>query len=120
MQLIMAINETLTYRIREALENIPNVEEKKMFSGIAFMVDGKMCVTVRDDRIMCRIDPALHDELVEEPGCSTMMMKGKAYKGYILINESALSTKKQLEYWVKLALDYNPKAKATVKRNKKK
>ena len=116
----MAINEILTNRIREALKHISDVEEMKMFSGIAFMVDGKICVTVRDDRIMCRIDPALHDELVEAPGCATMMMKGRAYKGYILVNEAALSTKKQLEYWVKLALDYNPKAKATTKRNKKK
>ena len=116
----MAINENLTNKIRKVLENIPNVEEKKMFSGIAFMVDGKMCVTVRDDRIMCRIDPALHDELVEEPGCSTMIMKGKALKGYVLIDESVLTTKKKLEYWIKLALDYNPKAKATArnKRNK--
>jgi TfoX/Sxy family transcriptional regulator of competence genes len=115
----MAINEQLTNRVREALENIPNVEEKKMFSGIAFMVDGKICVTVRDDRIMCRIDPALHDELVEEPGCSTMTMKGRAYKGYLLVNEDVLITKKQLIYWVNLALDYNPKAKATAKRNKR-
>ena len=116
----MAINEKLSNRIREALEHTSDVEEKKMFSGIAFMVHGKICVTVRDDRIMCRIDPALHDELVEEPGCSTMIMKGKALKGYVLIDEAVLTTKKKLDYWIKLALDYNPKAKATVrnKRNK--
>ena len=112
----MAINEKLTDRVREALADVTDVEEKKMFSGIAFMVDGKMCITVRDDRIMCRIDPALHNTLVEEPGCSTMIMKGREYKGYILINESALSTKKKLDTWIKLALAYNPIAKATVKK----
>ena len=113
----MAINEKLTGRVRAAFAGNVDVEEKKMFSGIAFMVDGKMCVTVRDDRIMCRIDPGLHDELIKEPGCSTMIMKGREYKSYILVNESVLTTKKQLNYWIRLALDYNPKAKATKKKS---
>jgi len=113
----MAINEKLTGRVRAAFADITDVEEKKMFSGIAFMVDGKMCVSVRDARIMCRVDPALHDELFNEPGCSTMIMNGREYKGYILVNESVLTTKKQLNYWIQLALDYNPKAKATKKKS---
>jgi len=87
-----------------------------MFGGIAFMVDGKMCVTVRDDRIMCRIDPLLHGECVSKPGCSTVIMKGKEYKGYIYVNEQSVITKKQLDFWVALALEFNPKAKASKKK----
>jgi TfoX/Sxy family transcriptional regulator of competence genes len=112
----MAINEKLTNRVRELLADVANVEEKKMFSGIAFMVDKKLCIAVRSDNIMLRIDPAMHDELVEKSGCSSMIMKGKDLDGYIVVDGSALTTKKQLNYWVKLALDFNPKAKATVKK----
>lgn len=112
----MAINIQLTEKVRKALSNTPGVEEKKMFSGIAFMVNDKLCVTVGDNRIMCRIDPALHDEVIQKPGCTTVVMKGKDYKGYVWVNESAIETKKQLDYWIKLALDFNPKAKASVKK----
>ena len=114
----MAINEKLTNRVRELLADVNKVEEKKMFSGIAFMVDDKMCVAVGDNRILCRVDPALHNELAEKPGASSMTMKGKELEGYIYVSEDVLNSKKQLEYWVKLALDYNPKAKATAKKKR--
>lgn len=112
----MAINEKLTNRVRELLADVDKLDEKKMFSGIAFMVEDKMCVTVRDNQVMCRVDPALHDELAEQPGCSTMIMQGREYKGFIVVNESVLSTKKELAYWVTLALAYNPKAKSSKKK----
>jgi TfoX/Sxy family transcriptional regulator of competence genes len=116
----MAINEKITNRVRELLADVDKLEEKKMFSGIAFMVDEKLCIAVRGDNIMLRIDPALHDELVEKPGCSPMIMKGKDLDGYVIVDESVLDTKKQLNYWIQLALDYNPKAKATKKKSQRK
>jgi len=65
----MAYNEKLTNRIREALSHLPKVEEKRMFRGVTFMVHGKMCISAGDDKIMCRINPALHEELVKKEGC---------------------------------------------------
>lgn len=112
----MAINEKLTNRVRELLADIDKVDEKKMFSGIAFMVDDKLCITARGNNIMLRIDPAIHDELVEKTGCSPMVMKGKDLDGYIVVDEAVLDSKKQLDYWIKLALDYNPKAKSSKKK----
>ncbi|TKK71489.1 TfoX/Sxy family protein [Ilyomonas limi] len=109
----MAYNEVLTNRVREALAEIPNVEEKKMFRGIAFMVNGKLCVSVGDDELMCRIDPALHDELIEEKGCRATIMKNREYKGYVYVAEDSITTKKELDYWLSLALAFNPKAKAS-------
>jgi len=53
----MPANESLARRVRAALAPLGGVEEKRMFGGLAFMVDGKMCVTVGKDRIMCRISP---------------------------------------------------------------
>ena len=116
----MAYNEKLAGRIREALAHLPDVEEKKMFSGIAFMVDEKLCIAVRNDNIMLRIDPALHDELIEQPGCSAMIMKGKDLDGYVVVDESVLGTKKQLNYWIQFALDYNPRATASKKKSSSK
>lgn len=114
----MAINEQLTGRVRALLAGVDNVEEKKMFSGIAFMIDDKMCITVRDEQIMCRVDPALSDELAEQPGCSEMNMNGKVYKGYIVVKEAVIATEKALQFWVKLALDFNPRAKSSKKKTK--
>jgi TfoX/Sxy family transcriptional regulator of competence genes len=87
-----------------------------MFGGIAFMVDGKMCVTVSNGRIMCRIDPAIHDVALERKGCTTVVMKGRKYRGYVHIDAEALSTKADLDHWVKLALDFNIRAKASARR----
>lgn len=116
----MAVNEKLTGRIREVLCDVDNVEEKKMFSGIAFMIDNKLCIAVRGDNIMIRIDPLWHDELVKKEDCSSMIMKGKELNGYVVVNESALATKRQLNYWIKPALDYNPLAKKSKKKKPKK
>jgi len=110
------INEKLTARVREALAHLPKVEEKKMFSGIAFMVNGKMCISVKDERIMVRIDPMQHDELLETKACRTMIMKGREYKGYLLVSEDALKSKKEFEFWINLALAFNKQAKASKKK----
>jgi len=115
----MAYNEKLTKRIREALAHLPNVEEKRMFSGITFMVNGKMCVSAGDDRMMCRIDPELHDEAVKKKGCRTVEMKGRQYKGYVYVSEEGMKSQKDFDYWIELALDFNKRAKATPKRKRK-
>jgi len=59
-RIAIAYNQILKHRIKTALAYVPHVEEKQMFGGIAFMVNRKMCISVGWDRIMCRIDPALH------------------------------------------------------------
>lgn len=105
----MALNPELTKRVRMALAHFGHIEEKKMFRGIAFMVNGKMCVTVGDNHIMCRIDPSIHPEVILHKGVSTVKMKGRDYIGWINVEESAVPDKKKLMYWLKLALAYNEK-----------
>jgi TfoX/Sxy family transcriptional regulator of competence genes len=114
----MAYSEKLAGRIREALADVANVEEKKMFRGIAFMVNDKMCVTVGDNEIMCRVDPALHEMLITKNGCSTVMMRNREYKGWIHVSEEGIQSKKDFDYYMKLALEFNVKAKRS-KRGKK-
>jgi TfoX/Sxy family transcriptional regulator of competence genes len=115
----MAYNEKMTNKVRAALAHLPNTEEKKMFRGIAFMVEGKMCISVGDDRMMCRIDPALHDAAIEKNGCRPVEMKGRIYRGYVYISEASMKAKKDFDYWIGMALDFNKKAKASPKKKKR-
>lgn len=115
----MAYSEFLTHRVRAALARIPSVVEKKMFGSMAFMVNGKMCINVGKDRLMCRIDPAIHENALKRKGCRTVTMKGREYKGYVYVSEEGIKTKADFDYWIKLALDYNRKAKASARKKKK-
>jgi TfoX/Sxy family transcriptional regulator of competence genes len=114
----MAYNEKLTEKIRQALADVPKVEEKRMFRGVAFMVDSKMCISAGDDEIMVRIDPAIHEEAIKKKGARTVVMKGREYKGYVYVKEDSLKLKKEFEYWIKLALEFNKHAKSSKKRKK--
>ena len=109
----MSYNEQLADRIRIALQDLPKLEEKKMFSGLAFLVDDKMCINVSADRIMCRIDPELHEQLLLERPCRSVIMKGKEFKGFIWVDEEDVARKKDLDFWIELCLDFNPRAKAS-------
>ena len=116
----MAVKEDpIAARVRAALAKVPAVEEKRMFGGIAFMVDGKMCVCAGKGRLLCRIDPARQDELLARKGCEQMMMKGRAYDGYLFVYEDGMKTQKDFDFWMGLALDFNKTAKAAPKKKKK-
>src|SRR5215203_3351208 len=98
----MARNEKLEANVREALAGVPNVGEMKMFRGVAFVVDGKLCVSAGDNEYMFRIDPALHETAAEKEGCREMLRKGKPIKGYVYVNEAVLKSKKDFDYWISL------------------
>jgi TfoX/Sxy family transcriptional regulator of competence genes len=109
----MAVRKDLNDRVRTALADIPGVAERKMFGGITFMVDGKMCISVSRHRLMCRIDPGLHEPAVKRPGVRTVRMKGRAYRGFVYVGEDAVPSKRALEYWVRMCLDFNKRAKSS-------
>lgn len=115
----MAYSEKITNKIREALVYLPDVEERYMFGGVCFMVNGKMCVGVVKDEMMCRIDPKLEETVFEKNGCRPMDFTGRPMKGYIYISDEGMKTKKQFDYWIDLCLEYNTIAKASKKRVKK-
>lgn len=113
----MAYDEKLADRVRELIfVTHKDIEEKKMFGGLCFMVNGKMCVGVEKDRLMVRFDPAKNDEVMEMEGCRPMNFTGKVMKGYVFVDIDVLNTKKKLSYWVDLALAYNKVAKASKKK----
>jgi TfoX/Sxy family transcriptional regulator of competence genes len=118
----MAHNLQLADRVREALVGLGTVEEKRMFGGLCFMVNGKMCVTVGDHKdhvMMVRIDPILLTEALSRRGARTVTMNGRKYKGYVFVQEEGIKSKRDFDYWMRLASDFNKKAKASRKRNKK-
>lgn len=116
----MAYNLEIADRTREIIaQTHKKVEEKRMFGGLCFMVNGKMCVGVESERLMVRLDPTIYDEVMEKEGCSPMDFTGKVMKGYVFVDVEALKTRKQLEYWLNLALEFNKKAKPSKKKSKK-
>ena len=114
----MAYAQTLANRIRERFATLANVEEKEMMGGLTFMLNDKMCIGIIKDEMMCRIDPELHDAAIEKQGCRTMDFTNRPMKGYVMIDETGMKTKKQFDYWVDLALDFNKKAKPSKKKKK--
>ena len=113
----MSYNEKLADRTREIIAvTHKNVEEKRMFGGLCFMVNDKMCVGVEKERLMVRFDPSKTEEVMEKEGSRPMDFTGRVMKGYVFVDVDALNTKKKLEYWIKLALEYNKIAKASKKK----
>lgn len=116
----MSYNEKLADRTREIIAKTHmNVEEKRMFGGLCFMVNDKMCVGVEKERLMVRLDPAIYEEVMEKEGCKPMDFTGKIMKGYVFVDIDALNTKTKLEYWIKLALEFNKIARESKKKTKK-
>ncbi|MBK1438458.1 TfoX/Sxy family protein [Parapedobacter sp. ISTM3] len=80
----MAYDIELAQRVRAYLGGVSGitVHEKKMFGGLAFLVNGKMCINVTDDSLMCRFSPDQTDAVIQRKGCQPMVMKGKNLAGY--------------------------------------
>ena len=114
----MAYSTKLSNRIREYLVKFTQlkIEEKKMFSGLAFIINGKMCINVSGDNLMCRFDPGRQDEVAEKMGFEPMIMKGKQLVGYCYVTSMGYQSKKDFEFWINLCLAFNEKAKSSKKK----
>ncbi len=113
----MAHDEKLAGRVRGffAEKNVAT-EEKRMMGGLCFMVDGKMCVGVEKERLMARIDPDGYESALKAKGCRPMDFTGRPMKGFVFVEPEGVRTKRDLSRWLELALEFNPKAKASRKR----
>lgn len=114
----MAYNTSLAEKLKNRLSEISgiNVEEKKMFGGLAFMVNGKMCINVTDEGLMCRFNPEKQEALSKKKGYQKMIMKGKEYKGYCYVKPEGFKTKKDFDFWVNICLEYNEEAPVSKKK----
>ena len=103
----MAYDELLADRIRACLEGEPGVTEKRMFGGLAFLVDGSMAVSASGHGgLMARVDPAQSEALTREPNVTRMVMRGRAMDGWLRVTADAVAGDEELERWVRRSVGY--------------
>lgn len=114
----MAYNIELANQVRERLTKVPDIEieEKKMFSGLSFLVNGKMCINISGDNLMCRYHPDIEDEVAEKIGFLPVIMRGKQLSGYCYVEPEGFRKADDFNYWINICLDYNSVAKASKKK----
>lgn len=112
----MAYSEKISNKIRETLAGLTEVEEKEMFGGMCFMVDGKMCMGVIKDEMMCRIDPEDYETALTKKGSREMDFNGRPMKGYVFVSEDGFKSKKDFDHWRRLCLEFNTRAEASKKK----
>ena len=94
----------------------PDVEEKTMFSGHCFLVNGKMCVCVNQEDLLCRIGKDKVVEELEMGNARQMMMNGRASKDFVYVALADITSSRQLAYCIDLCLQFNSQAKASKKK----
>jgi TfoX/Sxy family transcriptional regulator of competence genes len=114
----MAYDEILTNRVREALSRQPIVDEVKMFQGVCFMVDDKMCICIRDQDLLCRIGKEQAAIELEKDNCRQMMHGNRVMKDFVYVDMENLQTNQDFDHWIKLSLQFNKVAKASKKGKK--
>ena len=103
----MAYDEQLADRIRELVGNEPDLTEKKMFGGLAFLIGGNMAVAASGQGgLLVRVDPAQSDTLVASTNARLMEMRGRSMQGWLRVDLENLRTKRELSKWVELGTTY--------------
>jgi TfoX/Sxy family transcriptional regulator of competence genes len=109
----MAYDEALADRIREFVAGEPGLSEKRMFGGLAFLINGNMAVSASGQGAMLlRVDPAQTDSLVSEAHVRRFEMRGREMDGWLRIDHSALPTDDELRRWVGYGVAYARSLKA--------
>ena len=97
----VAHDEDLANRIRELLASEPGVVEKRMFGGLAFLINGNMSVAASGrGGLMVRVPPDDTDELLERDHVEPMVMAGRETRGWVRVSDPGVKTKRQLQSWV--------------------
>jgi TfoX/Sxy family transcriptional regulator of competence genes len=100
-------DEDLANRIRELVLTEQGVTEKRMFGGLAFLIDGNMSVSASGQGgLLLRVDPAETDELASKPHAHPFEMRGRVMQGWLRVDAGGLRTKRQLERWVTRGIAY--------------
>lgn len=109
----MAYDETLAERIR-AMLNGPNVEERKMFGGLAFLVGGRMCCGVQGTDLMTRVPAESYERALHRPYVRPMDFTGKPLKGFVYVSADGVRTVAALRRWIALGLQAAEKTAAAI------
>jgi TfoX/Sxy family transcriptional regulator of competence genes len=103
----MAYDEDLANRIRALIAGEPDVTEKKMFGGLAFLVGGNMSVAASGQGgLLVRVEPEAADALLAKSHARPLEMRGREMQGWLRVDAEGVRTKRQLEPWVKRGVAY--------------
>jgi hypothetical protein len=102
----MAFDESLAERIRQQLTWRKNLEEKKMFGGIGFLLNGNLLVGVWKDSLIARLGPEEGGEALKEPHVKQFDITGRAMKGWILVEREGVADDYQLKDWIERAAKF--------------
>lgn len=112
----MAIDPYLLERLQYNMKSRSLVwDEKKMFGGVCFMVNEKMCFGTFRNGLMVRIDPDEEETLLKRDYVEQMIMKNTPMKGYLLVSKEGIDMESDLDFWIGKCMEFNPKAKASKK-----
>jgi TfoX/Sxy family transcriptional regulator of competence genes len=101
----MAYDEELASRVREALQGEDAVTEKRMFGGLAFLVDGAMAVAANSaGALMLRVDPVQTGSLLRAPHVRRMVMRGREMDGWLQVDAEVLDSDEALQGWVEIGV----------------
>src|SRR5690349_6398401 len=103
----MAYDQVLADRIRQLVAAERGVKEKKMFGGVAFLINGNMSVAASGQGgLLLRVDPDETELLASKPHVSAMVMRGRPMKGWLRVAADGVRTTRHLEPWVKRGVAY--------------
>jgi hypothetical protein len=103
----MAYDEELASRVRVIVEDVPGLTEKRMFGGLAFLVDGNLAVSASGKGgLMVRVDPDRTDSLLDEPRVRRMEMRGRQLDGWLHVDTTVVDRDPALQEWVGVGLAY--------------
>ncbi len=115
----MAYDEVLADRIRSVLDQKGVIfEEKKMFGGLCILVDDKMCIGIIKEELMARIGEEAEASVQGKQSVRPMDFTGRKMKGYTYVNQLGLDREEDLEFWIDLCLEFNPKANSSKKKKR--
>ena len=102
----MAYDEKLAERVRGVIGPRPDITERKMFGGLAFLLDGKMFCGVSGDELMVRVGPERHQEALDRKNVRPMDFTGRPMKGYVFVEPTGCRTGKAVQPWVEQSMAF--------------
>ena len=103
----MAYDEDLANRIRELIADVPDLDEQRMFGGLAFLIGGHIAVAASGQGgLLVRVDPEETDALTGKPRARRFEMRGREMQGWLRVDPEGVGTKRQLEPWVRRGVAY--------------
>jgi TfoX/Sxy family transcriptional regulator of competence genes len=99
----VAFDDVLAQRVRTHLDARSDVEERRMFGGIGFLIAGNMCCGVHGDDLIVRLDPQVSATLLEEHGTRPFDITGRPMRGWLYVSPDVTAEDDDLERWVRRA-----------------